>query len=64
MNPDRIPEAAQRGWSEGYIAGEAERITLATANCDLRSDNRHLRAEIVRLRGLLAEWRVLGWEGE
>lgn len=49
---DRIPEMAQHGWNEGYIAGEAERLALATANCDLRSDLRALQAERAWL------WRI------
>lgn len=35
---DRPMESEQRGWNLGYLAGEAERIELATANVDLRSD--------------------------
>lgn len=38
MTHDRVPEHEQDGWNRGYLAGEAERIELATANVDLRSD--------------------------
>lgn len=35
---ERPMESEQRGWNMGYLAGEAERLELATANVDLRSD--------------------------
>lgn len=33
-----------RGWRAGYAAGDMERIALATANSDLRSEVRELRS--------------------
>lgn len=38
MTVDRVPDHMQAGWNLGYLAGEAERVALACANADLRSD--------------------------
>lgn len=46
---ERITERDQPGWNLGYIAGEAERLVLATAVCDLRSDLRNARHMIADL---------------
>lgn len=47
LSNDRIHENEQRGWNAGYLAGEAERVALAIANSELRSEIRVLRGEQV-----------------
>lgn len=43
---DRIPDSEQRGWNAGYLIGEQERVALATANSELRSQIREYRARL------------------
>ena len=49
MKADEDPNYAT-GWRAGYSAGEYERVALATANSDLRSQVRELLAELEALR--------------
>lgn len=46
-NTNQIPDHEQRGWNAGYLAGESERVALAIANSELRSQIRVLLAEQV-----------------
>ena len=51
---DRIADSDQRGWNAGYLAGEAERVALATANSELRSEIRAVRLAVTELREAIA----------
>ena len=50
---DVITPAFDRGVRFGYQKGENERIALATANSNLRTDLREANRECLRLHGLL-----------
>lgn len=53
MTHVRVPERDQPGWNAGYLAGEAERVALATANSELRRQVRVLGGRLRAAYGMI-----------